>query len=298
MNPQTPTIKAGLRKLSKDSRDLSLGSIFGFQKLEGVPDTDFIVASPFKMKDQGDDDFCTGYTVTEVSEDQEGIELDPDFQYAASAKIRGDHESWGMDLRIAFKSAVDYGSLPRSQRPSIMEGKDRNFRANWKNWPEECFEQAFPYKKKTFFDVDGRYDLFDNIRAALWKFKDERRTVGVGAEWRTSWTRSENGVIPNDYDKDEEGFGHAFKIFGQKVIAGELHLVAQLSNGPIGDNGIYYFKRETVNREFKDFGQYMYQDMPKEQALFYQKHGIQVGDSSWRKAWKVIKSILKPTYYL
>lgn len=296
MDTQNVTIKPGLRKLSEDKRDLSLGSIFGHPKLEGIED--FIVATPLVMKDQASDDFCTGYTVTEVSEDQEGIELDPDFQYAASCKIRGSYEEWGMDLRIAFKSGVDVGSLPKKDRPAYMEGKPRNFRANWENWTEECFEKAQNYKKATFFKVDGQYDLFDNIRAAMWQFRNERRTIGVGAEWRQSWTNSPGGVISDDYDRKEEGFGHAFKIFGQKTIDGEIHLMAQLSNGPIGDQGIYYFKRATVNREFRDFGQYMYQDMPRDQAFFYQKHGIQVGDASWRKAWKVIISILRPTYYL
>lgn len=297
MQPTT-TIKPGLQKLTEDKRDLSLGGIFGTPKLTGVPDVDFAVATPLVMKDQGDLDFCTGYAVTEVSEDQETVELSPAFQYAASAKIRGDWRSWGMDLRIAFQSAVETGSLEQSRVPTSFLTQTRDFLANWDNWPAESWELAEAHKKESFFKVDFHYDIFDNIRAAMWKFKQDKRTIGVGAEWRQSWILSPGGVIPDDYDQSQEGMGHAFKIFGQKVIDGELHLCAQLSNGPIGDHGIYYFKRATVNREFKDFGQFMFQDMPKDQAFFYQKNGIQVDDSPLKKAVKVIKSILNPTYYL
>lgn len=290
------TIPSGLRPLPHDRRDLSLGGVFGFPKLVDVPDTDFDVATPQFMKDQGSKDFCTGATVTEVSEDQEGVELSMDFQYAASAKIRGNYSDWGMDLRIAFQSGVDSGSLEMQYVPNSFFTQTRDFLANWENWPAICWQKALERRKASYFKVDGKYDTFDNIRAAMWRFRDEKRTIGVGAAWRDSWIRSTDGVVPDKYE--EGGFGHAFKIFGQKVIAGELHLKAQLSNGPIGDNGIYYFKRSVVNREFGVFGQFMYQDMPKDQAIFYQKHGIQADDSLWRKAIKVIKSILKPTYYL
>lgn len=288
------TIQPGLRKLPLDKRDLSLGGLFGYQKLTDVPDTDFIVAQPFKMKDQGDLDFCTGYTVSEVSEDQEMVEFSPHFQYAASSKIRGDWKAWGMDLRIAFKSAVDYGSLDVNDVPKSFLTQTRDFLANWENWPTTCFDLAVQYKKESFFKVDGEHDTFDNIRAAMWKFRDDKRTIGVGATWRQSWINAWGGVIPLTYE--EGGFGHAFKIFGQKVIAGELHLCAQLSNGPIGDNGIYYFKRETVNREFGDFGCFMFQDIGKNKAVFYQKHDIQMEDSFFSKLWKVITSILIPKY--
>lgn len=289
-------ITPGLEKLAYDKRDLSLGGIFGFAKLTDVPDIDWIVKEPLKMKNQLDKDFCTGYTVTEVSEDQEGVELSPDFQYAASCRIRGDYTKWGMDLRIAFKSAVEYGSLAVSDVPFLTDDKTRDFLANPVNWPLECWEKATAYKKQTFYAADGPYDIFDNIRSNLWKYKEEHRTIGVGAKWRNSWISAPNGVVPDVYEDD--GFGHAFKIFGQKMINGEPHLIAQLSNGDIGDNGIYYFKRSVVNREFGDYGQFMYQDLPKNTAVFYQKHNIKVSDSFFSKIVKVITSILNPKYYL
>lgn len=284
----------GLKKIEHDPRDVTLGGIFKQIDITEVPNTDFLVANPYKIKDQGSTDFCTGYTVTSVSEDQEEVELCPEFQYAASCKIRGSYDEWGMDLRTAFASAVKIGSLEVSHVPKHMidpvQNRDRAIIANWENWGEEAFLMAKLHQKGSYFKVDGRYDTFDNIRAALWQFRDEKRTIGVGAIWKDAWTYDEDGVIT---PVDQGGaFGHAFKVFGQKVIKGEIYLCAQLSNGDCGDNGIYYFPREVVNKEFQPFGQYMFQDLPKETAKFYQLHGIKASDSLFIQILKVVKNYI------
>lgn len=286
---------SGLRTLKVDHRDIPLGGIFGHIDIKDVPNTDFIVAQPLKIKDQKDSDFCTAYTVTEVSEDQEGVELNPHFQYAAFCSLRGNFTEWGGDLRTACASAVKIGSLEESLVPAFMreaiERGDRNFVADWRNWPDECFQLAKNRAKGSYFSVDGPNDTFDNIRAAMWQFRAENRSIAVGSMWRSSWTEDADGIVKNA--EDQGLFGHAFKIFGQKVINDELHLCAQLSNGPVGDNGIYYFTREVVNTEFGPFGQFMFQDLPKETAQFYQKHGIKAKDGTFTILWKIIKNYLK-----
>lgn len=286
---------SGLRPLPEDRRDASLGGIFGQVDIAEVPSGDFVVAMPLRIKDQGQSDFCTAFAVTEISEDQEEIELSPHFQFALICMLRNDIGEWGSDLRSAFASAVSGkgGSLeealvPEAMRRKIDEG-DRDHVADWRNWPEECFRLAGYRAKGSYFKVDGRYDIFDNIRAAMWQFRAEKRTIGVGAMWKDSWTRDEDGIIRESDDRGS--FGHAFKIFGQKVINGELHLCAQLSNGPVGDDGIYYFPRAVANREFAPFGQFMFQDMPKETAKAYQAAGIAVSDTAVSRAWKRIRSL-------
>jgi len=153
-----------------------------------------------------------------------------------------------------------------------LKVKDRDFLANWMNWPSYYDMYAADHRKQSFFKVDGSYDTFDNIRSALWKHKDEEQSVYTGATWKNSWTHAPGGIIPKVYEPT--GYGHAFKIYGQKTIDRELFLVAQLSNGKnIGDQGKFYFPREVVNKEFV-FGNYMFVDMTKETAKALNSVGL------------------------
>ncbi len=264
-------IRSGLTPLRKDKRDFKLGLAFGFQKLKDVPDTDFVVAEPLEIKDQFENDMCTAYASCAVSEDQEGVPLSPEYTFAKTKQLSGDWKEFGANLRDAAKSHTKFGALEKQVSPFHYPEQDRNFIANWNNWPAEYDQKAKEHQKDSFFSVDGPYDKFDNIRAALWKFKDERRSQIVGAVWRASWM-TKDGVVPTSYEKD--GTPHAFKIFGQKTINGKLYLVAQLSNGTtIGDRGIFYVPREVANREFT-YGNFMFKDIDPEQVKTLQQDYI------------------------
>jgi len=277
-------IKGGLLALPPDSRDFALGALFSHAKVSEVPEHSFIVATPLFMKNQKDSDLCTGYTITSVSEDQEGLELSPHFQFAMTKKKKGSIDEWGADLRTACKSATDPGSIPHNEALKYLKEKginpeNRDEVANWENWSPSLSSLANKYRKQSFFSLENinAKDTFDKIRVALWTHRLERRTIAVGALWRESWTNARMGVIPTQYE--EQGFGHAFKIFGQKLIDGEMHLMAQLSNGTdIGDYGIFYFPRVVVNREF-NYGQFMFKDIDPDQAKDYMKRGIKFDDS-------------------
>lgn len=290
MNDTTTHIAGGLKPLPPDPRDFPLGGIFGIHDIDEVPLTDWVVAEPKYWKDQGTKDFCTGYAVTEASEDQEEMELDPDFQFAASCMLRGTYGEWGCDLRTAAKSAVEVGSLPVGCRHRDTSNCSRDELADWTQWPEEDFKAAEPRKKASYFKVDGPYDLFDNVRAALWRHRDEKRTIVVGTLWHDSWTASKDGIIrePNP----GQGFGHALKVYGQKMIDGAPYLVAQLSNGPIGDRGRFYFSRKAFNEDFEIFGQFMFKDLPKQKADRYLRYGIHEYSSVWTKIWRSIIGFL------
>lgn len=290
-------IGGGLIALPEDERDFPLGGVFGTLPIEEVPWYDFEIAMPLVIKDQGDTDYCTGFAVTEVSEDHEEVELSPHYQFAKTKEIMGEYESWGADLRAACKSAVKVGSIPREKADEFFaqhhdKKDDRNFVANWENWPDAWDYDAAKYRKKTYFRVDGPYDIFDNIRAAMWQHRAEKRSIVVGAKWRTEWTNAPGGVIPEVYGN--YGFGHAFKIYGQKTINAQLHLVAQLSNGKdIGDEGIFYFNRNVVNREFGPFGQYMFKDMEKEEAKYIVENKLKAADNWIMRFIKIMMNFFK-----
>jgi hypothetical protein len=249
-----------------------LGAIFPQGKIENVPLTDFIVAIPKGIKNQGNSDLCSGYAVTAVSVDQEGVELLPEYQFYKTKKISGDMEGWGADLRDACKSVVKYGSLP-AQGYEKIKGLSRSRVVSDETWEDAMDGIANLYKKETYFSITGKYDTFDNIRLALWENIDRKSSIVTVAKWRTEWLYAEGGIIPESYGNN--GFGHAFKIFGQKNINGQLYLVAQLSQGEeYGDKGIFYLSRSVVNREIGKYGLYMFKDISREDAEFFLKNKI------------------------
>lgn len=259
----------GLLPLKRDDRDFNLAGVFGSIKIEGVPNEDFSVCNiPPLIKDQGESDLCTAYATTSASEDQEGIVLSPEFQfYATKVLLGGNKEEWGADLRDACKSLVKIGSIPSLLYKNVI-GQSRDFILDSKNWDSKVLEYASLHKKRTYFSVQGNYDTFDNIRCALWQHKDDNTSIVTGALWRNAWTYAPNGIIPSTYETD--GFGHAFKLFGQKIINGEPYLIAQLSNGEnIGDKGFFYFPRDVVNKEIGGYGLFMFKDISREEAERY-----------------------------
>lgn len=279
----------GLRELPQDDRDFALGGVFGNIDINSVPVSGFVVIDPLFIKDQGDTDYCSAYAVTSVSEDQEFTELLPEYQFFRTKQIAGNPEDWGADLRSACKSAVKFGSLPIVMN---KKGLTRDQVLDKDNWEEYYLFEAMKYRKGSYFSVNGPYDTFDNMRLALWQHRNDKCTIVTGAKWRYQWINAPGGVIQKD--DFEGGFGHAFKIFGQKIINDELHLMAQLSNGVnVGDNGIFYFSREVVNRELGKYGAFMFKDMAREEAEYYLSNDFIVSTPWYSKLWSIISNFLK-----
>ena len=252
--------KGGLRKLPRDDRDFSL-SLLGAISESTIPAVDFMVSDKVFIHDQGNSDCCTGFSLTAVSEDQEEIELSPEYTFAKIKQIQGNWQSWGGDLRAGCKAAVKFGFLEKSPYTLDLR-KGRAFIANWANWPLSSDLNAKQHAKISYFAVDGPNDRFGNILSALWLNKDKKQSVYTGATWRGAWN-THTGIIPKKYGSG--GVGHAFKVCGQKIINGERYLVIQNSFGDdYGDKGFNYFPREVVNKEFV-YGCYQFADKPAEE---------------------------------
>lgn len=269
----------GLKKLPEDKRDFSLASLYIQCNINEVLGN-FIVADPLTWKDQKDTDFCSAFAVTEVSEDQEGEELLPEYQFFKTKVLMGgDMSAWGADLRASCKVPVSFGSLPKKGYEKYS-GLSREVVLDPRIWLPAHDLIAAKYKKQTFFDATkGRYDLFDNLRTHLWQHRGEKCTIVTGAAWRSLWTNAPDGIIPKTQVVGE--FGHAFKLYGSKIINGEPYLIAQLSNGQdIGDRGKFYFPRDVVNREFKDYGAFMFKDLSRETAEAMLNSGTKISTTS------------------
>lgn len=265
-------IHGGLNETPEDDRDFPMGALFTMPKLEGIPD-EFTLWDPPRIKDQQDTDFCTAFATTYASEAQEGVELSPEFQFAMIKKIAG--PGWGANLRQAMESLVNPGSIPAESVPEGMRigFSSRDEIADPKNWT--LLEVlAGKHRKDSFLKITGDYDLFDNIRAAMWKSKQEFEKTKdhskiklpiTGANWKQAWTIADGGIVPTK-KVNGKGFGHAFVLNGVVRKNGELMLSAPLSNGlEFGDKGYYFFPREVVNREFK-WGAYVANDLQKDVA--------------------------------
>lgn len=287
---QNKKVFGGLNPTPEDKRDFQLGAVFVQPDLSELPDVFLVDKTP--VKDQGETDLCTAYASTSASEKQENTTLSPEFQFAATKLISGDPNAWGANLRDAMMSFVKYGSLEQAIATGHLElnGRhkwyDRDWIAQFQNWPDRFFAMAEVHQKRSIFKNTGKYDVFDNMCTWLWKFRDEKRSFVVGAIWRQEWTSADGGVIPETYGGS--GFGHAFEIVGFDRKRDVL--VAKLSNGEnIGDKGYFYFPRSVVNRELERYGQYMFQDMPKDQAREYNDKGIKSTDPWIIRVLKRIK---------
>ena len=291
MKKEKVIIESGLRPLPPDERDLSFGGIFG---ADLPPDIDFAVGEPLEIKNQAQTDMCAAFSVASASEFQEGEALQPEYQFAKIKELEGDYKTWGADIRMACKSAQKFGSLPAYEYlfkdavlPPRLSNDWRNYVANPANYLPEADEKALPYRKQSYFLIErGGLDIFDSLRSALWKNREDKAAIVTGCYWSENWNNS-TGLV-SALSPEGSSVAHAFILIGQKMIEGVPHLIAQLSNGlGFGDKGLFYFPREVVNREFV-FGAFSFRDLPKEEAKLLNKWKLTI---KWRWLAKVVLAI-------
>lgn len=236
---------------------------------------------------------------------ENGDDFDELYQMAKIKQIRGEYKSFGANLHDAAMALVKYGSLPRSKTPFTfgtgkITDRNRDFLANWLNWPSALDQIAAQHKVGSFFNVDGAGDTFDNIRSALWlnASKSQGYEVMFGLNWRPEWTYAAGGVIDEAYSSSA-GNGHCIKLIGQKMIGGVPFLVLQNSWGKqYGDGGLYYVSRRVINAEFKaGYGAITFKRVAAALAQYYAENGINI-NTPWIlqeivKFWNIIKNIFK-----
>ncbi len=285
MNPDI--IKFSLKKLSDDARDFVVGGLFDLPDPKTLP-PDFNVPSTSFVKDQGFSDYCSAYASTAVSEDQELIELSPEFQFFCTKQIEGNSD-FGADLRDAAKSFVKYGSLEKhltnfncySSRQQILDPK---------SWTPDQIASAKKHLKASYIKVIGPYDAFDNVRCTMAYFKDDFRSVFTGIDWCREWLSSIGGII------NAQGTvisGHAFKVKGWKTIGGIPYMKCQLSSGVSeGDGGYFYMTREIFNKTVP-YGAFMFSNYTKDYLQYHTDNSVKVDTNVILKTLQVIINMVK-----
>jgi hypothetical protein len=168
----------GLKPLSPDNRDLRYGAIHPAVDLKEIEGIDFDVFEPLRIKDQGPTDKCGGYGSTYMLEAHEGVEMNPDWQFAKIKQIEGDPNSWGADLRSIFKAMTKFGGLEEEKAQIYLNG----FKGividlrDYKNWAPELDDEAAAHKQQSYFFIyrDSYRDFFDALRALFGSIKTRK----------------------------------------------------------------------------------------------------------------------------
>ncbi len=117
-------IIGGLLPHKKDIRDFSYSQKFGSISPLVLP-KEFYLENPEevrkRIKQQGGTDACTAFSLTSVSEFQEGVILSPEYQFAKIKQITGDINGFGANLRDAAKSVIKFGSIKQEDSPFELE---------------------------------------------------------------------------------------------------------------------------------------------------------------------------------
>ena len=248
-------MKFGLLPTPHDPKDapFELGAVVEQIDIKEVSNENWDNTGLTVIEDQKGSDMCGGHAGGAAVEHFDDVPMCKVFQFAASKWAEGQPlDSYGTNLRAIGEGMRKVGSLPKSEcsHCKLTVGTSDYFGDKWRDinaWPKESLEVAKQFRIKSYLWVhEGKYDVFDNIRSALWKWRDKRQSVITGVGWRDGWNQSDDGVVPDSLG-DVLG-GHAVLLQNKQVDGRE---VVQNSYGSsIGDKGTFKFDREVINRDF------------------------------------------------
>ncbi len=218
----------GCKPVRPDHRDLSHTRTFGAITPETFPDewdTDCGLTCP-DQNAMGMPNGCTGFTQSELCNDEDKCVYKPQFTYLKTQQMEGTAgQNVGCDIRDSLKSTVVYGVE--------LSG--------------ETDEQAFAHRRGSYYQVEQAPDYFDGIRSCLIK----GRSVSIATPWYSNFSYPDlNGIVTAPASWSTSGLPyHNFKVCGWVTIAGTPYLKIKPWVGPqYGINGFSYFPREVVNQ--------------------------------------------------
>lgn len=225
-------ISSGVLPVKKDHRDRSYARTFG--AAISLPD-ELNLDAGFGMPDQNADgrpQGCTGYTQSELCQDEDKKEYQPGYTYDRTRMMEGTYpDDVPCQMRTSLKSTIDYGVL----------GKD-----------ETTDNEAGYHRRGAYYNVVDAPDLdaFDDVRSAM---LSNKRTVSVATPWFTEWMNPNKGVLP--FPTSKPASYHNWKICGWKQIQGSLFLIGKPWQGSaFGDKGYVYISRTTFNKVMSMYG--------------------------------------------
>lgn len=234
--PPNDKIMNGVHPNTYDLRDYSFERTFGTTEPQVFPD-EYNADIGFGFPNQNLEGYpngCTGYTQSELGQDEIGIPFDPAFVYNNTLDIEGTPPGSPCQIRNSFKATRIYGLKPKS-------GAD----------------DPLTYRRGSFFDVDKVGDYFDGARNALWMNRIHHRTISVGSPWY--WVSVGSDGILKDFKITGNAPWHNWKIAGWTTIKGKPYLLVKAWIGPTwADHGYGYMSRDIFNHLMSISGTFLY----------------------------------------
>lgn len=222
-------IKNGVQKNSYSLKDYSHERTFGAVDPKYFPDeynADLGISFPDQNAD-GLPNACTGYTQSELGQDENGELFDPRFTYEKTLAIAGSPPGSPCQMRDSFKSTRTFGLKRKENDSTLVRG--------------------------AYYDVDkvnGSYAV--GVQNALWLNNLQKRTVSCATPWFHEWVFADKSgilVAPQKYIWDKNTTGHNWKACGWKTIKGKRYIIVKPWCGPLwGDHGYGYLEFSIFDR--------------------------------------------------
>lgn len=270
--------------------------------LDEIPEESFsVVDFSNTVVDSIDEEETTcALTVASAMEDIDNVPIDPYMIFAIGRHLR--HQAphtIGMELQSACEAVRLVGCLAQEDAPFKRRFGDRPPRrlyANWEDWDKlgdvrAFLHAAFARRRTDVFCVDGPYgNAFDNIRGALWAFREQHRSVVAAMKFSYEWLVVDAGVVP-ETSSAAGGFYTTVKIVGQTLINNSLFLIVQGNFGEsAGQKGYFYIPKSVFNRHVTH-NAYIFVDVPRKSAQEDAKdlYAAQLVEPSCLSAIKVVQ---------
>ena len=277
----------GLNPTPLEKQKFSFGATFGYIPPEQLP-SEYDVGEPLEIKNQNipvNSFVCVAEAGVSVSEDQEGVALEPAYRIKNITEILGSSDwiNGGTDLATGAEAALE-GDLERTESPFSVEKNGVEFCADPANWAKTYDELALKHAKKNWFWVGtSGGSMFDRIRGAMYRFKDEKRSIQTGLMWHDNFLTTYIDAIGNPTG------GHSIKIKGWK---GDYLTIQNSVGEGVGEKGIQYFHKDIVNKLFT-YGAIMFLDMPPYQTketIILKSRIYRAG--FWGKFWIILEAFV------
>jgi hypothetical protein len=265
----------GLQQLPPDERDYQLGAYFLLPKT--LPKK--FSLNPPTVKDQGDSDLCSCFSLSSMAEMMDGVEISPLWAFAVAKMLTGEPESWGLNMRDAFKVWTKYGAVPEKDAEyKSSQSSDQKIRY-YGNWVK-AYPMRFEYGKGSFWSA-GK--TFEEIKQAIYKFK---QPVAIGVIWR--WNYGQKYLREDNATGGE--FGHMMFAYGWE----DDYLKIQNSWGTgAGSRGRHCLHKDVINKYAPMFGAMTWSDLPADRAKYVLENELKESQNWASQLLQIILSSIK-----
>jgi hypothetical protein len=283
------TKRGGLLPLIKDERDIRVGAVFTLPPLSEIP-VSFHVPVPDEWIYTQGEDTCAGCGTAMASSKQEGVQIGPLFPWIIARASKGiGIDDFGIDLRSIAIAHVKVGALEMKDEPYTGNEPKEVWR-DITNWDISGLIKKSVYHKKgsfVFIEPTQGYDLFDTMRATVWKLRNENVLVMFGMNW------AYGDISPID-QFNEGGEGHLVVFTG--CNGDTIHgLIVNSWGLSVGEKGRFQISREIINKGAAQYGAAFFHDETPENLNWYIANGVKMDDTSWKT---IINIFIKKTIEL